>query len=59
LEFAKGRGYLPKDHEELDSVDFINDESGEIENFTLAEMARMIEAASDNFRLSLAIAALI
>ncbi|MCI0541975.1 MAG: tyrosine-type recombinase/integrase, partial [Verrucomicrobiales bacterium] len=57
FKFAKGRGYLPKDHDELDSVEFIDEGKGEIEIFTPAEMSRMLQAASDDFRPCLAIAA--
>lgn len=40
--FAKGRGYLPKDHDELDGVPLAKDRGGEIEIFSPAEMAELL-----------------
>lgn len=45
--FAKTRGYLPKDHDEIDSVPTVKDREGAIEVFTPAEMAEILSNASE------------
>ena len=43
--FAKARRYVPKDHDEMDSVAMAKDGEGEIEIFTPAEMREMLAHA--------------
>lgn len=43
--FAKARRYLPKDHDEMDSVSLAKDSEGEIEIYTPAEMAKILSQA--------------
>lgn len=45
--FAKTRGYLPKDHDEIDSVPTVKDREGAIEIFTPAEMVEILTCAGD------------
>jgi len=45
--FAEGKRYLPKDHDELESVPVVNDRDGEIEVFTPAELTEILSCASD------------
>ena len=47
FKFAEGRRYLPKDHDELDSVPVVNDRDGDIEVFTAAELTEIICCASE------------
>lgn len=53
--FAKRRGYLLKDHDELDRVEKLRPENGEIEIYTPDEFGRLLRAANDEFLPSLAI----
>jgi len=53
--FAKSRGYLPKDHDEMAGVEKIKDLGGEIEIYSPAEMQRLLAAASDDVLPTLAI----
>ena len=55
--FARGRKYLPKDHDELEAVPVAKDADGEIEIFTPAEMSELLLAASPRLLPFLAIAA--
>jgi site-specific recombinase XerD len=43
--FAKGRKYLPKDHDELEAVPVAKDNDGEIEIFTPAELRELLAVA--------------
>ena len=43
--FAKSRGYLPKDHDEMASVDVIKEDALEIEIYTPEEMANLLSRA--------------
>lgn len=45
--FAKARRYLPKDHDEIESVGVVKDADGEIEIFTPAELAEILGHAGD------------
>lgn len=45
FEFAKAQWYLPKDHDEMDSVAIAKDGDGEIEIYPPAEMAEMLSLA--------------
>lgn len=47
FKFAEGRRYLPKDHDELESVPVVNDRDGDIEIFTAAELTEVLCCASD------------
>lgn len=47
--FAKKRGYLPKDHDELDGVDRVEVNEGEITIFTAAELREIINRADSRF----------
>ncbi|HNU99809.1 MAG TPA: site-specific integrase [Verrucomicrobiota bacterium] len=47
FKFAVGRRYLPKDHDELESVSVVNDRDGDIEVFTAAELAEVLCCASE------------
>ena len=40
--FAKSRGYLPKDHDEIDSVPVVKDRGGAIEVFTPTELVEIL-----------------
>lgn len=53
--FAKRRGYLLKDHDELDRVEKLRPDNGEIEIYTPDEFSRLLNAASEDFLPSLAI----
>ena len=44
--FAIGRKYLPKDHDELDAVPLAKDADGEIEIFTPEEMTQLLAVAT-------------
>jgi hypothetical protein len=46
--FAEGRRYLPKDHDELDSVAVVNDRKGDIEVFTATELIEVLCCASES-----------
>ena len=43
--YAKGRRYLPKDHDELEAVPLAKDREGEIEVFTPGELVEMLACA--------------
>ena len=45
--FAKSKRYLPKDHDEIESVAVVNDRGGDIEIFTPAELGEILQFASD------------
>ena len=45
--YAKARKYLPKDHDELDAVARAKDGDGEIEVFTPAELAEILNCADE------------
>jgi len=45
--FAESKRYVPKDHDELDSVIRVKDREGEIEVFTPAELTEILSCASD------------
>ena len=47
FKFAEGRRYLPKDHDELESVPVVNDRDGDIEIFTAAELTEVLCCASE------------
>lgn len=47
FKFAVGRRYLPKDHDELESVSVVNDRDGDIEVFTPAELTEVLSCASE------------
>jgi integrase len=49
FEFAKSRGYLPKDHDELDGVDIVEQGEGEITIFTPQELREIISRADHRF----------
>jgi integrase len=55
FEFAKARGYLPKDHDELASIEAADEGEGEIEIYTPDEMTRLLSAARPDFLPVLAI----
>jgi integrase len=57
FEFAKRRGYLPRDHDEMALVEQVEDEDGPIEIYTPDEITRLLKAASSDFRPCLAIGA--
>lgn len=48
FKFAEGRRYLPRDHDELESVSVVNDREGDIEVFTPAELTEILCCASDS-----------
>jgi hypothetical protein len=45
--FAQSKRYVPKDHDELESVMRVKDREGEIEVFTPAELTEVLSCASD------------
>ena len=45
--FAKSRRYLPKDHDEIESVAVMNDREGAIEVFTPAELVEIMNHAGE------------
>ncbi len=45
--FADAKRYVPKDHDELESVIRVKDREGEIEVFTPAELTEILSCASD------------
>jgi integrase len=45
--FAKGRRYLPKDHDEIESVTVVKDAGGDIEIFTPAELSEILSHAGE------------
>jgi integrase len=45
--FAKAKRYLPKDHDEIESVAVVKDRDGEIEVFTPAELAEILKSANE------------
>ena len=45
--FAKAKRYLPKDHDEIESVAVANDRGGDIEVFTPAELQEILKCAHD------------
>jgi len=45
--FAKSKRYLPKDHDEIESVAVVNDRDGDIEVFKPAELAEILKCAND------------
>jgi integrase len=45
--FAEAKRYVPKDHDELESVIRVKDREGEIEVFTPAELTEILSCASD------------
>ena len=53
--FAKRRGYLLKDHDELDRVEKLRPDNGEIAIYTPDEFTRLLRAANAEFLPSLAI----
>ena len=57
FKFAIRRGYLPKDHCEIDGVERADDDSGEIEIFTPDELAKLFAAGRPEMVPYLAIAA--
>lgn len=44
FKFAINRGYLPKDHDELAAVELADEDNGEIEVFTPAELRKLFDA---------------
>jgi integrase len=56
--FAKRRGYLLKDHDELDRVEKLRPDNGETEIYTPDEFRRLLLAANAEFLPSLAIGGL-
>jgi site-specific recombinase XerD len=48
FKFAEGRRYLPKGHDELDSVSVVNDREGDIEVFTPSELTEVLCCASES-----------
>jgi integrase len=57
FEFAKRRGYLPKDHDEMERVDLRKDRDQPIDIFTPDEMARLLAQAAPDVLPILAIGA--
>ena len=55
--FAKGRGYLPKDHDEIESVPVVKDRDGAIEVFTPAELVEIMYHADERLIPFLALGA--
>lgn len=45
--FAKARRYLPKDHDEIESVAVVKDRGGEIEVFTPVELQEILDTATE------------
>ena len=45
--FAKAKRYLPKDHDEIESVAVVNDRGGDIEVFTPAELGEILKCANE------------
>ena len=45
--YAKARRYLPKDHDEIDSVQLVKDRDGEIEIFTPDEMTEVLSFSDE------------
>ncbi len=56
MKFAIKRGYLPKDHSEMDAVEKMQDNEGDIEIFTPDEMRRLFAMARPEMIPYLAIA---
>ena len=56
--FAKRRGYVQKDHDELDRVEKLRPDNGEIEIYTPDEFRRLLLATNAEFLPSLAIGGL-
>lgn len=46
FKFARARGYVPKDHDELDAVERADDSEGEIEIFTPVELNKLFAACA-------------
>jgi len=44
FKFAIKRGYLPKDHDELDAVELADEDNGDIEIFTSVELRKLFKA---------------
>ncbi len=57
VEFAKGRGYLPKDCDLLDGIEIPRDHGGEIEIYSPLEIQSILNAANDDILPSIAISA--
>ena len=57
FKFATRRGYLPKDQNEMDGVEKADDDAGDIEIFTPAELGTLLAVARPEMRGYLAIAA--
>jgi integrase len=57
FEFAKSRGWLPKDHDELDGIGLKKDRSGAIAIYSPAELVKLFAAAPAVFVPALAIGA--
>ena len=55
--YAKARGYLPKDHDEMSAVSLAKDRGGAIEIFTPIEMAELLSCASSHMIPFLALGA--
>jgi len=55
--FAKSRRYVPKDHDEMESVPVAKDRGGKIEVFTPEEMQEILNCASKRFIAFLALGA--
>lgn len=55
--FAKGRGYLPKDHDEIEAVPLVKDRDGAIEVFTPAELVEILNHADERLIPFLALGA--
>ncbi len=55
--FAEGKRYLPKHHDELDSVAVVNDRDGDIEVFTPADLVEVLSSASERMIPFLALGA--
>jgi integrase len=49
FEFAKKRGYLPRDHDEIEAIEMIEDGAGEITIYTPEELAEIISRADPRF----------
>ncbi|HTY87018.1 MAG TPA: tyrosine-type recombinase/integrase [Candidatus Acidoferrum sp.] len=47
FKFAKLKRYLPKDHDEIESVAVVNDRGGDIEVFTPAELGEILKCANE------------
>jgi integrase len=57
FEFAKRRGYLPKDHDEIDRLEKVKARAGAIAIYKPADMARLLAATPKEFLPCLVIAA--